>query len=93
MKKRNRSSRPQSMPTPATKPKPRIASELIAIGAMFFWVFAEWLVMVGAGVAVALTLKQVVSGVSSDFLLNVAIGMPLLAAFARRISSILEKLK
>ena len=43
------------MPVPATKPKPRIASELIAIGAMFFLVSAEWLVMVGAGVAVALT--------------------------------------
>ena len=46
------------MPVPATKPKLRIASELIAIGAMFFWVFAEWLVMVGAGVAVAHALSK-----------------------------------
>ena len=58
--------------------------------ALFFSVLAEWLVMVGAGISVALLLNQVVNGGSSTFLISMAVGMPLVAVLARRFSSFFE---
>ena len=90
MKTRKRSShRPPIVKRPV-KMSSRLFSETIRAMVLFFSVLAEWLVMVGAGISVALLLNQVVNGGSSTFLISMAVGMPLIAVLARRFSSFFE---
>lgn len=90
MKTRKRSSHRSPVVKRPVKLSSRLFSETIRAMALFFSVLAEWLVMVGAGISVALLLNQVVNGGSSIFLISMAVGMPLVAVLARRFSSFFE---
>ena len=90
MKTRKRSSYRSPIVKRPVKMSSRLFSETIRAMVLFFSVLAEWLVMVGAGISVALLLNQVVNGGSSTFLISMAVGMPLIAVLARRFSSFFE---